>query len=381
VTAAGLASYQASLDELADASRLRSLAPRQGLDFTSNDYLGLAGSPRLAGAVTAAIARGTPVGAGGSRLLRGNAPEHEALEARAAAFFRAERALFFGSGYAANYALLSTLPQRGDLLILDALVHASAHEGARAGRAQVTQAAHNDAGAFEEAMRTWREGGGRGRVWLAVESLYSMDGDRAPLDELVAVAERHEAMLLIDEAHATGLYGPDGRGLAASLEGRDNVIALHTCGKALGGAGALISGPRVLCDFLVNRCRPFIYSTAPSPLMAVAALEALEILRDEPERRQRLADLVSAAGRAALASGAATPTGSQILPVIVGDDRAALTLAAGLQRRGFDVRAIRPPTVPVGTARLRISITLNVDAQAVAALFAALAAEQDALAA
>ena len=381
MTAAGLTSYQSALDELADASRLRSLAPRQGVDFTSNDYLGLASSPRLAGAVTAAIARGTPVGAGGSRLLRGNAPEHEALEARAAAFFGAERALFFGSGYAANYALLSTLPQRGDLMILDALVHASAHEGARAGRAQVTQAAHNEAAAFEEAIRAWREGGGRGRIWLAVESLYSMDGDRAPLDELVAVADRHDAMLLIDEAHATGVYGPDGRGLASSLEGRDNVIALHTCGKALGGAGALISGPGVLCDFLVNRCRPFIYSTAPSPLMAVAALEALEILRDEPERRRRLGDLVSAAGRAALASGAAAPTGSQILPVIVGDDRAALTLAAGLQRRGFDVRAIRPPTVPVGTARLRISITLNVDEQAVRAVFAALAAERGVLAA
>jgi 8-amino-7-oxononanoate synthase len=381
VTAAGLASYQAALDELADANRLRSLAPRHGLDFTSNDYLGLASSPRLAGAVTAAIARGTPVGAGGSRLLRGNAPEHEALEARAAAFFGAERALFFGSGYAANYALLSTLPQRGDLLILDALVHASAREGARAGRAQVTQAAHNDAGAFAEAMRAWREGGGRGRIWLAVETLYSMDGDRAPLDDLVAVAERHDAMLLIDEAHATGIYGPDGRGLGSSLEGRDNVIALHTCGKALGGAGALISGPRVLCDFLVNRCRPFIYSTAPSPLMAVAALEALEILRDEPERRQRLADLVAAAGRAAISSGAAAPTGSQILPVIVGNDRVALVLAAGLQRRGFDVRAIRPPTVAVGTARLRISITLNVDEQAVGALFAALAAERDVLAA
>jgi 8-amino-7-oxononanoate synthase len=208
-----------------------------------------------------------------------------------------------------------------------------------------------------------------------------MDGDRAPLDDLVAVAERHDAMLLIDEAHATGLYGPDGRGLASSLEGRDNVIALHTCGKALGGAGALISGPRVLCDFMLNRCRPFIYSTAPSPLMAVAALEALEILREEPERRQRLADLVSAAARAALSSGTATPTGSQILPVIVGDDRAALMLAAGLQRRGFDVRAIRPPTVPVGTARLRISITLNVDEQAVGALFAALAAERAVLAA
>jgi 8-amino-7-oxononanoate synthase len=208
-----------------------------------------------------------------------------------------------------------------------------------------------------------------------------MDGDRAPLDELVAVAERHDAMLLIDEAHATGVYGPDGRGLAASLEGRDNVIALHTCGKALGGAGALVSGPRVLCEFLLNRCRPFIYATAPSPLMAVAALEALEILKEEPERRQRLAHLISVAGRAALASGAAAPTGSQILPVIVGDDRAAVALASGLQRRGFDVRAIRPPTVPDGTARLRISITLNVEEHAVGALFAALAEERDALAA
>jgi 8-amino-7-oxononanoate synthase len=381
VTASGLAFYQAALDALADSSRLRSLAPRRGLDFTSNDYLGLAASPRLRQAMTAAIARGTPVGSGGSRLLRGNAPEHEALEARAATFFRAERTLFFGSGYVANYALLATLPQSEDLLVLDALSHASAREGARAGRAQFTKAAHNDAGAFEDAVRAWRDGGGRGRAWLAVESLYSMDGDRAPLDELVAVAERHDAMLLIDEAHATGLYGPDGRGLAASLEGRDNVIVLHTCGKALGGAGALVSGPRVLCEFMQNRCKPFIYSTAPSPLMAVAALEALAILKEEPERRQRLAHLIAVAGRAALASGAAAPTGSQILPVVVGDDRTAVALAAELQRRGFDVRAIRPPTVPDGTARLRISITLNVDEQAVAALFAALAEERGVLAA
>jgi 8-amino-7-oxononanoate synthase len=381
VTTSGLAFYQAALDALADSSRLRALAPRAGIDFTSNDYLGLAASPRLGRAVTAAIARGTPVGAGGSRLLRGNAPEHEALEEQAAAFFHAERALFFGSGYVANYALLTTLPQRGDLLLLDRLVHASAHEGARAGRAQYTTVAHNEAQAFEAAARAWRDGGGRGRIWLAVESLYSMDGDRAPLDELVAVAERHDAMLLIDEAHATGLYGPDGRGLGASLEGRENVVALHTCGKALGAAGALVSGPRVLCDFLLNRCRPFIFATAPSPLMAVAALEALEILREEPERRRRLAQLIAVAARAALTSGAATPTGSQILPVIVGDDRAALALAAGLQRRGFDVRAVRPPTVPEGTARLRISITLNVDETAVGALFAALAEERGVLAA
>ena len=381
MTASGLATYQAALDELAGLDRLRSLAGRTGVDFTSNDYLGLAASPRLRAAVAAALARGTPVGAGGSRLLRGNAPEHEALEARAAGFFGAERVLFFGSGYFANYAMLSTLPQRGDLLLLDGLAHASAHEGARAGRAEFTRVAHNDPEAFEQAVRTWRARGGRGRVWIAVESLYSMDGDRAPLDDLAAIADRHDAMLLIDEAHATGLYGPDGRGLASSLEGRDNVIALHTCGKALGAEGALLGAPQVLCDFLINRCRPFIFSTAPSPLMAVAALEALEILKSEPERRQRLAHLVSVANRAASGLGGATSTGSQILPVIVGEDHRALALAAALQRRGFDVRAVRPPTVPDGTSRLRISITLNVDEKAVTALFATLAEERQALAA
>ncbi len=381
MTASGLEFYQAALDELAGLNRVRALAPRTGMDFSSNDYLGLAGSKRLGDAVAAAIARGTPVGAGGSRLLRGNAPEHEALETRAARFFGAERALYFGSGYVANYALLSTLPQRGDLLVLDGLVHASVHEGARAGRAEFTKVVHNDPAAFEDAVRTYRARGGRGRVWLAVESLYSMDGDRACLTDLAEIADRHEAMLLIDEAHATGLYGTDGRGLAAPLEGRDNIITLHTCGKALGAAGALVSGPRVLCEFLINRCRPFIYSTAPSPLMAVAALEALDILVDEPDRRQRFAQLVAAANRAARSMGGATPTGSQILPAIVGEEGHALALAAALQRRGFDVRAIRPPTVPDGTARLRISITLNVDERTINALFAALAEERQGLAA
>ncbi|HTV96807.1 MAG TPA: 8-amino-7-oxononanoate synthase [Steroidobacteraceae bacterium] len=371
--ASGLAPYQAALDALTDQSRKRSLAPRVGLDFTSNDYLGLAACARLKAAVTSALARGTPVGAGGSRLLRGNAPEHEALEAKAAAFFRAERTLFFGSGYFANYAVLSTLPQRDDLVVLDALVHASAHEGARAGRAQFTCAAHNDPAAFEKAIQDFRGSGARGRVWMAVESLYSMDGDRAPLDELIALADRHDAMLFIDEAHATGVYGMDGRGLAAELEGRENVLTLHTCGKALGGAGALVAGPRVLCEFLINRCRPFIYSTAPSPLMAAAALEALDILKEEPERRRRLAHLVGAASRAARARGAAHPSGSQILPVIVGEDGRALALATALRERGFDVRAVRPPTVPEGTARLRISVTLNVDEAAIDALFGALA--------
>lgn len=379
--ASPLARYETMLHGLAQKGRLRSLSPRAGLDFSSNDYLGLATSKRLADAVAAALARGTPVGAGGSRLLRGNSPEHEELEAAAAAFFHAERALFFGGGYVANFAILTTLPQKGDLLILDELVHASAHEGAKAGRAQVVEAAHNDPGAIEDAIRGWRASGGVGRVWIAVESLYSMDGDRAMLDDLAALADRHDALLFIDEAHATGVYGPDGRGLAAAFEGRDNVVVLHTCGKALGGSGAIVTLPKVLCDFLVNRCRPFIYATAPSPLMAVAALEALAILRDEPERRQRLEGLVAFAGRELTARCGVTPSGSQIMPVVIGENGRTMALAAALQARGFDVRGVRPPTVPEGTARLRLSLTLNVDETAIAGLLDALAEQLPSLAA
>ncbi|TIP79542.1 MAG: aminotransferase class I/II-fold pyridoxal phosphate-dependent enzyme, partial [Mesorhizobium sp.] len=219
------------------------------------------------------------------------------LETYAAAFFGADRALFFGSGYIANFALLTALPQKGDLLVLDELAHASMHEGAQAGRAQFVLAAHNDANAVEDAITHWRAGGGTGRIWIAVESLYSMDGDRAPMGNLVELADRHEAFIVVDEAHATGVCGPDGRGLAAAFEGRDNIVALHTCGKALGASGALVTGPRTLCDYLVNRCRPFIYATAPSPLMAVAAREALAILSDEPMRRVQLHERVAFAGR------------------------------------------------------------------------------------
>ena len=373
--ASSLTVYRAALDELAQKSRLRTLVPRAGLDFASNDYLGLAISLRLREAMAKAVARGVPIGAGGSRLLRGNAPEHEELEAAAATFFHSERTLYFGSGYVANYAVLSTLPQKGDFIVLDALAHASANEGARAGRAEFSKALHNDPESFESQILAWRARGGAGRIWIAVESLYSMDGDRAPLDDLKALADRHDAFLYIDEAHATGVYGADGRGLAASLEGRENILVLHTCSKALGGAGALVSGPGVLCDFLVNRCRPFIFATAPSPLMAVAALEALKVLKDEPERQRRLLNLVAFAGDEAKARGISVPTGSQILPVIVGDDRRALALASALQSRGFDVRAVRPPSVPQGTARLRVSITLNVGETAIEGMFYALAEE------
>ena len=354
--------YEELLAGLEARGRLRQLAPAAGHDFTSNDFLGLADSPELKAALQEALDRGVPAGAGGSRLLRGNHPEHEALEAEAAAFFGVESALYFSSGFAANYALFAGLPQRGDLVVHDALIHASAHDGMRAGRADVAEAAHNDAAAFEDKIREWRAAGGKGRPWIAVESLYSMDGDRAPLADLAEIARRHDGMLAVDEAHATGVYGPDGRGLGAWLEGRADVISLHTCGKGLGAAGALLCGPRVFSDFLVNYSRPFIYSTAPSPLTAAAVRAALRLCKHQPERRERLASLIETANRALETRCGMPPSGSQILPVIVGSDTRAVSLAAAMRAHGYDIRAIRPPTVPEGAARLRIALTLNVSA-------------------
>jgi 8-amino-7-oxononanoate synthase len=361
------------LRELETRGRLRSLRQRSGVDFTSNDYLALAESEELSRAAADAIARGVPVGSGGSRLLRGNHPEHEALETEAAAYFGADTALYFGGGYVANLAIFSTLPQRGDLVVHDELIHASVHEGLRRGRADFVGVPHNDIDAFDTAIVRWRSAGGRGRPWLSVESLYSMDGDSPDLAQLFAVAERHDAMVVIDEAHATGVLGPRGRGLAAPFEGRDNVITLHTCGKALGTVGGFILAPRIIRDFLVNRARPFIFATAPSPLIAAVTRAALEISSTNPERCDRLARLVQFAGHELRRRCNVEPSGSQIIPVIVGADQTAVALAASLQRRGFDIRAIRPPTVPEGTARLRIALTLNVDEATVADLFAALA--------
>lgn len=365
--------YARDLRQLADKGRLRALRRQAGIDFTSNDYLGLAESAELREAAVEALARGVPIGSGGSRLLRGNHPEHEALEIEAAAYFGAESALYFGGGYVANFAIFSTLPQRGDLVVHDELIHASVHEGLRRGRAEFVGVPHNNIDAFDTAIARWRAAGGKGRPWLSVESLYSMDGDSPDLAGLFAVADRHHAMVVIDEAHATGVLGSQGRGLAAPFEGRDNVITLHTCGKALGTVGGFILAPKVIRDFLVNRSRPFIFATAPSPLIAAVTRAALRISRTNPERRERLAHLVRFAGNELRRRCHVEPSGSQIIPVIVGPDQAAVALAASLQRKGFDIRAIRPPTVPEGTARVRVALTLNVNETMVADLFAALA--------
>jgi 8-amino-7-oxononanoate synthase len=352
------AQQAADLEALAQRARLRSLRSREGVDFASNDYLGLADDPRLKRAILDALERGVPVGSGGSRLLRGNSEEHEALEEDAVRFFGSESALFFANGYGANSALLSTLPQRGDLIVYDRLIHASVHEGMRLSRADQVGAEHNDVDSFADAIARWRGKGGRGRVWIAVESLYSMDGDRAPLAELATLADDREGVLIVDEAHATGVFGPDGRGLAAGLDGRENVIVLRTCGKALGCEGALVCAPRVVTDFLVNRGRGFIFSTASSPLMAAAVREALRICVDEPVRREELFSLIRHAERA-LALLEVAPTGSQIIPIVLGDDDRTMRVATAMQDAGFDIRGIRPPTVPTGTSRLRLSLTRN----------------------
>lgn len=355
---------------------MRSLEPRLGADFTSNDYLGLAQSDDLKAAVISALERGVPVGAGGSRLLRGNHDEHEALETEAAQFFEAETALFFGGGFVANTAIFATLPQRGDLIVHDELIHASAHDGMRLSKAQSISARHNDAQAFDDAIAQWRAGGGTGQPWIAVESLYSMDGDRAPLDALFEIADRHDGVLVIDEAHATGVFGAGGRGLGAELEGRGNVITLHTCGKALGATGALVLAPKIYRDFLINRARAFIYATAPSPLMAATVRAALTICANEPMRRDSLHARIAFANNRLQALVGVEPSGSQIQPIIAGADTTALALAAAMKKRGFDIRAIRPPTVPEGTARLRMTLTLNTSEGDIAAAIDALAEER-----
>ena len=363
--------YQDDLMRLEKVGRRRAMTVASGCDFSSNDYLALAGSTVLRSAAMDALARGVFPGSSGSRLLRGNCPEHLGLETDAARFFGSESALFVGSGFAANSLVVSTLPQASDLILHDELIHASVHEGMRMARAPCERFAHNDVDAAADAIARWRAKGGCGTPWIAFETLYSMDGDVAPVDDFASLAERTGAMLLIDEAHAVGVCGPEGRGLAAHLHGCENVVTLVTCGKALGCEGALILAPTVLRDFLVNRGRSFIFSTAPSPLIAAIVRESLSIVANADERRQRLRLIIEHAGER-LAPLGIIPSGTHIQPVPIGEDSRTMRIAEALQARGFDIRGIRPPTVPAGTARLRVSLTLNIDEAAVSELAIAL---------
>lgn len=378
VPAAEYPRQQALLDSLAQQDRYRRLIPRAGHDFSSNDYLGLAGSAEMRAAAHAALERGVPVGAGGSRLLRGNDSEHQLLEQEAAAFFGSEAALFMGGGFNANVAIFSTLPQRGDLVLYDDLIHASTRDGMRLGRAEIQSFAHNDAADAERRLADWRAQGGSGQVWIAVEAVYSMDGDLAPLADLMALADSADGVLVVDEAHATGLFGPNGRGLAHEVAHRRNVITLHTCGKALGASGALICAPQVLIEMLINKGRNFIFATAPSPLNAALVRAALGLLAGGSDRLDRAWEGIQHAHAEAARLCGLRGFQCQILPVIMGADGKTMEMASALQARGYDIRGIRPPTVPAGTSRLRLSVTLKVSKRVITDMFEDLAQLQEA---
>ena len=372
--------FQNELRALENSSRKRFLTPGDGCDFTSNDFLALNSAAPIRQAVIAALNDGTPVGSGGSRLLRGNHLAHIELEKIAAEWFGSEKSLYFANGYTANFALLTALPKRQDLIVFDALSHASIREGLLASSAKSVKFAHNDMNALETVLTRWCETRSKdAMIWIVAESLYSMDGDFAPLAQLMTIAARFDAMVLIDEAHATGVWGERGRGLTEPYERDSRLLVVHTCGKALGVAGALVCAPAVLIDYLVNKSRPFIYSTAPPPVNAVAVKAALELLSNEPWRRQRLRELITFANQTFEREFGIQGSGSQIIPYIVGEDQRALEAARAMQVSGFDVRAIRPPTVPDNTARLRISITLNVDEEDISNFFAALRNVMDSL--
>jgi len=345
------------LRAIRDGQLQRTLCPPRGIDFSSNDYLGLASHPRLKRAMIQAIDQGS-VGSTGSRLLRGDREIFSDVERTFAAFKRTERALYFSSGYLANLAVLTTLPERGDVIYSDERNHASLIDGIRLSAARRVVFPHNDLEALARAIGDHPAGG---HAFIVTESLFSMDGDVPPLAEYAALCRATGATLIIDEAHAVGLYGDRGSGLieACGIE-RDVCLSVNTAGKALGVSGAFVAGPAWAIGYLIQRARPFIFSTAPPPSVAAALETSLDIIASEPDRRARLADRVKYLRHALRAAGVPAPDGfSQIVPIVLGDNDRALLTAGELQARGFDVRAIRPPSVAPGTARLRIAVNVG----------------------
>jgi 8-amino-7-oxononanoate synthase len=355
------------LDALAAKGLRRSLetiGPRQGpvvevdgrrlVNLCSNDYLGLAADPRLRrAAADAALEDGA--GAGASRLVAGDLPIHRRLEARLAAWKGAEAALLFNSGYHANAGVPPALVGRDDAIFSDVLNHASIVDGCLLSRAEHVRYRHVDVDELADllARSTAR------RKLVVTDSVFSMDGDAAPLRELAGVCDRHGAMLYVDEAHAAGVLGPTGAGLAEALGVTERIdVHMGTLGKALGAFGAYVAGSRALSDLLVSRARTFVFTTALPPAACAAALTALDVVVAEPERRARVLALTerAKAGLGRLGFDVARVV-APILPVVLGSEERALAASRALRARGLFVRAIRPPTVPRGTSRLRVALS------------------------
>jgi 8-amino-7-oxononanoate synthase len=310
--------------------------------FCSNDYLGLASRP-------------SPVrasGAGASRLVSGERLEHLHLEQAAAELVGAQSALVFSSGYAANVGLISAIAGPDDLVVSDALNHASIIDGIRLSRARVAIVPHLDLAAVETALRRR----GPGRAFVVTESYFSMDADSPNLPALRRISDEHGAALLVDEAHALGVLGPEGRGLCAHGEVRPDAI-MGTFGKAFGASGAFVAGCQSLVHWLWNRARPFVFSTGMSPSGAAAALAGLRASRDEPDRRARALAAATELRQSLAETGVSLLGSGHIVPWVLGEPASALAVAEALRVQGIDVRAIRPPTVPSGTARIRLTAT------------------------
>jgi 8-amino-7-oxononanoate synthase len=367
-----LAGQLAALDS---AQLRRSVAAKNDslLNFASNDYLGLSRHPALIEAASRATARGG-AGSGASRLISGTDEDVLALEAALADWKQKEAALVFGSGYAAALGTIPALVGRGDTVILDKLAHASLIDAARLSGATVRVFAHNQPGRLEALLQ--KIASGKRRLLIVTESIFSMDGDLAPLREIIELKDRYGAWLLVDEAHATGLYGPTGAGLLAEqgLSARVEII-LATLSKALGGVGGMIAGSRVLIDWLVNRARSFIYSTALPPGPIASGRAAVDLLRGGEGaalRTQLQANIQYFRSGLAKSWQPRAPATGAIQPLLCGEAADALRLARSLRENGFFVPAIRYPTVPRLAARLRITLSAAHTAKEIAALHEAL---------
>ena len=349
----------ADLNDRQQRGLLRSLTvPAAPVDFTSNDYLGLARSGTLQTQLRAELADTYPSrnGAAGSRLLAGNSALAEAVEAELAQFYQTEAALLFNAGYMANVGLLACLPQPGDLLITDELIHASLIDGARLSKAHRVRFAHNDLADLKQKLT---EAGG-GRAFVVVESLYSMDGDEAPLRGIAQLCTDHDAALIVDEAHASGVCGPNGAGLVAAHGLQEQVTArVHTFGKAMGVHGAAVVGSEVLRTYLINAARSFIYATALPPHDLLAIRLSHQLVAAEPHRAARLHELVAyfrEKSRLLAPVGHWLASTSPIQGLIVPGNAAVRRVAAAAQAAGFDVRPIVSPTVATGQERIRICL-------------------------
>ena len=329
------------------------LEGQEVLLFSSNNYLGLANHPALKRAAQEAIER-YGCGSGASRLISGSMAVHHELEHRLAALKKTEAALVFPTGYHANIGVLAALMGPDDTILSDSLNHASIIDGCRLSRADTRVYRHADTEHLGELLKACPATGQR---LIVTDSVFSMDGDLAPLTEIIALARQYDAWVMVDEAHATGVFGSHGGGLVEELGLTEEVdIQMGTLGKALGCVGAFVAGSHELIDWLVNRARSFIYTTAIPPAVAASVLAALDIVEQEPERRQRLwaNTRVLADGLRSLGYTLGT-THSQILPVIIGEACETMSVAAAILQRGVFAHGIRPPTVPEGTSRIRVT--------------------------